>query len=381
MELSESFLIHFTELEDPRIDNHRNKRHLLSDILVLTILAVICGAETWVDVENFGHAKEEWLRTFLNLPHSIPSHDTIGRLFSLMDPKQLQACFLSWVNSLVKTQEGEIIAIDGKTLRNSYDRGGSRGALHMVSAWAVNSRLVLGQLKTEDKSNEITAIPQLLDMLDIKGATVTLDAMGCQKNIAEKIINKGAEYVLSLKGNQGTLHDVVKELFAYGINNNFKRVNHTYYEETEKDHGRIETRQYWLVSDINNADYQTSVQWPGLKGIGMACYTRQIDNDISKDYRFYLVSFCDDAKRFAQAARGHWNIEINLHWSLDVSFHEDLCRVRTGHAAENFAVVRHIVLNMLKAETSLKAGIATKRKRVGWDNRYLAKVLTSRQPT
>ena len=375
MSLSETFLMHFAELDDPRLDHHRNKRHLLSDILVLTILAVICGADSWVDVENFGHSKEVWLKTFLKLPHGIPSHDTIGRLFSLLDPKQLQNCFLSWINSLVSTHEGEIIAIDGKALRNSYNRRGSRGALHMISAWAVNNRLVLGQLKTKEKSNEITAIPQLLEMLDIKGATVTLDAMGCQKEIAEKIIGKGADYVLSLKGNQGTLHDAVKDLFTYALSNDFKRVNHTYYEEIEKDHGRIEKRRYWLAHNRQDSEHQTSMRWPGLKGLGMVSYTCQIGDDVRTDYRFYLVSFCDDAKRFAQAARGHWNIEINLHWSLDVSFHEDLCRVRTGHAAENFAVIRHIALNMLKHESSAKVGIATKRKKAGWDHRYLAKIL------
>lgn len=324
MALSETFLMHFSSLNDPRIENHRNKQHLLSDILVLTILSVICGADSWVDVENFGYAKEDWLRTFLKLPHGIPSHDTIGRLFCLLDPKQLQECFLSWVNSLVTTNEGEIIAIDGKTLRNSYDRGGTRKALHMVSAWAVNNKLVLGQVKTDEKSNEITAIPQLLDILDIKGATVTLDAMGCQKEIAEKIIAKEADYVLSLKGNQGTLHDAVNDLFAYALENNFKRVPHTYYEEVEKDHGRIENRCYWLVSNEVDSENQTSIHWPGLKGLGMSSYTRQIKETVTTEFRFYLVSFGNDVKRFAQAARSHWNIEINLHWSLDVSFNEDL---------------------------------------------------------
>lgn len=375
MALSESFLNHFAKLKDPRNENHRNKQHLLSDILVLTILAVICGAESWVDVEDFGYSKEDWLKTFLKLPHGIPSHDTIGRLYSLLDAKQLQGCFLSWINTLVTTNKGEIIAIDGKTLRNSYDRGGTRKALHMISAWAVNNRLVLAQVKTDEKSNEITAIPDLLDILDLKGATVTLDAMGCQKEIAEKIISKEADYVLSLKGNQGTLHDAVKDLFTYALDNNFKRVSHSYYEEIEKDHGRIETRCYWLVSNETDSENQTSIFWPGLKGLGMSRYTRQIKDNITTEYRFYLTSFNNDAKRFAEAARGHWNVEINLHWSLDVSFHEDLCRVRTGYAAENFAIIRHIALNMLKNEKTSKVGIATKRKKAGWDHRYLAKIL------
>lgn len=375
MALSKSFLNHFATLKDPRNENHRNKLHLLSDILVLTILAVICGAESWVDVEDFGYSKEDWLKTFLKLPNGIPSHDTIGRLYSLLDAKQLQNCFISWVNTLVTTSKGEIIAIDGKTLRNSYDRGGTRKALHMISAWAVNNRLVLAQMKTDEKSNEITAIPDLLNILDIKGATVTLDAMGCQKEIAEKIISKEADYVLSLKGNQGTLHDAVRDLFTYALDNNFKRVPHSYYEEIEKDHGRIETRSYWLVSNEADSENQTSILWPGLKGLGMTRYTKQIKDNITTEYRFYLTSFNDDAKRFAEAARGHWNVEINLHWSLDVSFHEDLCRVRTGYAAENFAIIRHIALNMLKHERTSKVGIATKRKKAGWDHRYLAKIL------
>jgi predicted transposase YbfD/YdcC len=313
------------------------------------------------------------LATFLELPHGIPSHDTIGRLFSLLDPKQLQACFLSWVNSLVSVHEGEIIAIDGKTLRNSHDRSKSRQAIHMISAWAVNNRLVLGQLKTEDKSNEITAIPELLNMLEIKGATITLDAMGCQKEIAAQILAKEADYVMALKGNQGNLHDDVKEFFVRALHHNFKHIKHDYHENIDGDHGRVETRRYWLIS--RQHDLASMSQWPGLKGIGMVSYTREIGEQIQTETRFYLTSFMEDAKRFALSVRNHWQIEINLHWSLDVSFHEDLCRVRSGHAAENFAVIRHIALNLLKNEKTSKVGIATKRKRSGWDERYLAKVL------
>lgn len=204
----------------------------------------------------------------------------------------------------------------------------------------------------------------------------TVIDFACEEmHLAEKIISKEADYVLSLKGNQGTLHDAVKDLFTYALDNDFKRVPHAYYEEIEKDHGRIENRSYWLVSNEPDSENQTSIRWPGLKGLGMTSYTRQVKDSISTEFRFYLVSFGDDVKRFAQAARGHWNIEINLHWSLDVSFHEDLCRVRTGHAAENFALIRHMALNMLKSETSSKVGIATKRKKAGWDHRYLAKIL------
>lgn len=375
MALSKLFLEHFTILEDPRRETHRNKQHLLSDILVLTILGVICGAESWVDIENFGKSKEDWLKTFLALSNGIPSHDTIGRVFSLLDATQFQSCFLSWMNSLVSIEGGEIVAIDGKSLRRSYDKRRGHRALHLISAWAVKNRVVLGQMKTADHSNEITAIPKLLEMLDIEGATVTIDAAGCQTKIAEKIIERKADYVLSLKGNQGHIHDAVKDLFTHAANNNFKRVTHHYFEEIEKDHGRLETRRYWLIEQ-GQGD-RNGLCWPGLKGVGMASYTRQIGEQTSTDLRFYLTSFGDDAKRFAQAARGHWNVEINLHWSLDVSFHEDLCRVRKGNAAENFAVIRRIALNLLKSETSSKVGIAVKRKKAGWDNGYLAKVLSA----
>lgn len=375
MALSKSFLSHFSVLEDPRLESHRNKRHQLSDILVLTILAVICGAESWVDVEHFGQSKKRWLKKFLELPNGIPSHDTIGRVFILLNAEQLQTCFLSWINSLISVEAGEVVAIDGKTLRNSYDRDGSHRALHMISAWAVNNRVVLGQMRTEDKSNEITAIPKLLDMLELKGATVTIDAMGCQTKIAKKIISKKADYVLSLKGNQGHIHDAVKDLFTYAVANDFKRVTHHYFEEIEKDHGRIETRRYWLIEQGEDERKENGVCWPGLKGVGMSAYTREIGDEITTELGFYLSSFGDDVKRFANAARSHWNVEINLHWSLDVSFHEDLCRVRKGEAPQNFAIIRHIALNMLKSETSSKVGISSKRKKAGWDKRYLAKVL------
>lgn len=275
----------------------------MSDILVLTILAVICGADSWVDVESFGHSKEEWLKTFLLLPNGIPSHDTIGRLFSLLDAKQLQRCFVSWVNSLVASREGEIVGIDGKTLRRSGKLDKSKAALHLISAWAVNNRLVLGQLKSEHKANEVLDIPKLIDMLDIKGTPVTIDAAGCKKAIAEKIIKKGADYILSLKGNSGKLHAAVRDLYVYAF-------------KIEKDHGRIEKRSYGLINKPNGFSEKTSESWPGLKGLGMSTYTHEKNGEVITEERFYLLSFGGDAKRFARVARSHWNIEINLHWSL-----------------------------------------------------------------
>jgi len=246
----------------------------------------------------------------------------------------------------------------------------------MVNAWAVKNRLVLGQVKTEAKSNEITAIPKLLDMIDVSNSIVTIDAMGCQKKIAQKIIDKKAGYVLGLKGNQGTLYDEVQDLFVYAKANEFRRVKHEYYEEFDKDHGRLETRRYWLISP-KNSKLSANLRWPGLQGVGVTYCQREVNGKTSKEYRYYLVSFAENVKRFARAARGHWNVEINLHWSLDVSFSEDYCRSRTGHSAENFAILRAIALNLLKQENSKKGGISVKRKRAGWDHQYLRKVLAA----
>jgi predicted transposase YbfD/YdcC len=370
MSLSTLFVEHFSLLEDPRVDNH-NKRHLLSDVLVITILAVICGAESWVDIHHFGKAKYEWLSTFLELPNGIPSHDTFGRVFAALNSEQLQKCFIEWINTLANMTENEIVAIDGKTVRRSFNK--NKGAIHMVSAWAVQNSLVLGQIKTAEKSNEITAIPELLNMLDVEGATVTIDAMGCQQAIAEKILEKKADYVLALKANQPSLFDKVQELFVYAQHHDFKKLAHDYYEELDKGHGRIERRQYWLTA--GRTSLESAETWPGLKSLGMVRATREINGQTTTETRLYLVSFSNDAKRFAQAVRQHWNVENNLHWSLDVSFHEDLCRVRVGHAAENFSVIRRLALNLLKNEKTLKVGIIAKRKRAGWDSDYLAKVL------
>ena len=372
--LSSSFLDHFQSLEDPRSKNHRNKLHKLEDMLVITILASICSADNWVDIVEFGKSKMPWLKTFLELPHGIPSHDTFSRIFSLLNPAQLQSCFLSWTESIYKKTNNEIIAIDGKTLRRSYDKEGTKGAIHMVSAWAVHNKMVLSQVKTDDHSNEITAIPKLIDALDLKGTTVTIDAMGCQQSIAEKIISNEADYVLSLKGNQGNLYESVRELFLHGLENNFKRVQHNYYEDITKDHGRLEVRKYWLINKNEESEATADLVWPGLKSVGMSECSRYIKGKESTEYRFYLLSFTEDAQRFSEAARGHWNVEVNLHWSLDVSFNEDQNRSRIDNSAENLAVIRHIALNALKKEKS-KIGISAKRKKAGWSNSYLRKIL------
>jgi predicted transposase YbfD/YdcC len=372
--LAESFLTHFVSVIDPRQDTH-NKRHLLCDILVLTILAVLCGAESWTDVELFGKSKKTWLKTFLLLPNGIPSHDTIGNLFIRLNPKAVQASFMSWMQSLVKVSKGQIIPIDGKTLRRSHDKGEGRGAIHIVSAWASANGVVLGQLKTEEKSNEITAIPELLGMLDIEGGIVTIDAMGCQKEIAEKIVDKKADYVLALKENHRILYKEVEEFFEKGREKSFEGVKHDYYETTEKGHGREEIRRYWQTENIEGLDPKK--EWKKLCSIGMVESERRIGEKVSFEKRFYLSSLSMEAKEFARAVRMHWGIENQLHWSLDVTFREDDCRVRKGNAAENFAVIRHIALNLLKMEKTTKVGLQAKRNKAGWDNRYLTKILAT----
>jgi predicted transposase YbfD/YdcC len=373
MNLSATFLDHFLELEDPRLSNH-NLRHNLTDILVITILGTICGADTWTEINEFAVAKHEWLRTFLTLPNGIPSHDTFGRVFALIDPAQFEACFYEWIDSLEIDTHQEIIAIDGKTLRGSGNRRKGEKALHLVSAWAVENRLMLGQVKTQDWSNEIEAIPRLLNMLDIKGCIVTIDAMGCQKNIAQQIIEKKADYVLSLKENQSSLYQDIASIFALGEARQFKKMLNKRKVEKVHDHGRVETRRYTLISARDPLMFQ--VRWPGMKGIGMLEVTRTTNNQVERSKRFFITSLDEDMDGFMKAARKHWSIEINLHWSLDVSFREDHNRARAGHSAQNLATVRRIALNLLTQESTHKRGIACKRKTAGWNHKYLLDVLS-----
>ena len=366
--------VHFSDLDDPRMD--RTKRHGLLDIISITILGVLCGADTWVDVEQFGNSKREWLESFLEIPNGIPSHDTFGRVFSAIDAEQFQRCFIEWVKAVSDITEGQIVAIDGKTLRRSHDRGSGKAAIHMVGAWAKANRVVLGQVKVDDKSNEITAIPKLLEMLEISGCVVTIDAMGCQKSISRKIVDKGADYVLALKENQASLHEEVAETFEHALRTGFAQLEHDGYETVETSRNRLETRRCWVVSDAEHISYFNECgEWANLKSVVMVESVRVVDGETTRRRRYYISSLPDDANRLLEAVRGHWEIENCVHWSLDVSFGEDASRVRKGNSAEALSVIRRMALNLLKQESSLKVGIAAKRKRAGWDQNYLLKVL------
>jgi predicted transposase YbfD/YdcC len=361
----------FSSLEDPRAQH--SIEHLLLDIVLITICAVICGADNWVEIENYGIAKQEWLNTFLELPNGIPSHDTLERTFARLRPEQVQQCFLNWVQSVFNITDGQLISIDGKTLRGSYERGGKQGMIHMVSAWAHQNRLVLGQRKVHEKSNEITAIPELLQVLDLAGAVVSIDAMGCQTAIATQIVAQQGGYVLALKGNQGDLHQDVRQLFDHAHTQNFRDIEHDFYQTQEQGHGRQEIRRYWVMG---RTEYLVGAEnWAKLTTIGCVESQRQIGHKISSERRYYLLSL-PLARRFAEAVRGHWGIENQLHWILDVGFREDDSRATQGYSAENLAVIRHLAVNLLTQEKTAKGGTRAKRLKAGWDDHYLTKVLS-----
>lgn len=362
---------HFAHVSDPR---RSNARHPLFDIFVIALCAVISGAEGWEDMEEYGQAQAEWFEEFLELPHGIPSPDTFRRVLSRLKPDELSQCFVDWTEALRESIGGDIVAIDGKTLRRSFDHAASKGAIHMVSAWANANRLVLGQLKVDDKSNEITAIPKLLKMLELEGAIVTIDAMGCQKDIARTIIEQGADYVLALKDNHATLHGEVQLYFDDLKANRLDHVTYAHHTTVDADHGRLETRHYWLTSDIECLGVKGS--WSQINSIGLVESHFEGGGKVAIEQRYFLTSLSCDAVRFAHAVREHWSVENALHWVLDVSFREDDCRIRKDHGAQNMAVLRHMALNLLRRESGHKRGIKARRKRAGWDRDYLFHVLT-----
>ncbi|MDF3055539.1 MAG: transposase family protein [Gammaproteobacteria bacterium] len=367
----DGFLNYFDEVKDPRID--RSKKHLLSDILVISVLSFICGAETWNDIEDFGNANIDWLQEHLELNEGIPSHDTFARIFARINPKLFQECFVRLMRSWMDQTDGELIAIDGKTLRRSHDRKNGQGPLHLVSAWATKNRLSLGQMRTKNKSNEISAMKELLSLIDVKDCTVTIDAMGCQREIAKQIKASGGDYVLAVKGNQGNLYTGLIRLFEQAKELKYKAMVFSKKETVDGDHGRIETRNYTVLPLMYKFEYKK--YWLGLECFIKVESKREVGERVSIESRYYISSLKADAEKLGEAIRGHWRIENSLHWCLDVVFHEDNSRIRTGHAPENIALLRRFALSLLGAEKTFKGGLRRKQRKALMDKTYLNLVL------
>jgi predicted transposase YbfD/YdcC len=362
---------HFSELTDPR---RRKVTYPLTNVIVIAICAVICGADDFVAIAEFGRKKRKWLEKFLDLKDGIPSHDRFNAIFAAIKPAEFEKCLLSWMTALQEMTHGQVIAIDGKTLRRSFDAASSKAAIHMVSAWATANHISLGQVVTDEKSNEITAIPNLLEILELSGSLVTIDAMGCQVKIAQKIVDSKADFVLAVKGNQPTLHQGMIHFFQHHLEDDFARVKVRRYVTEEKGHGREENRWYYLCPVPD--DLPDRHRWPKLKAIGMVISNTQRDGKDCNEIRYYILSKYISGRRFADAVRSHWGIENRLHWQLDVTFQEDQCRIRKGHADANFSILRRTALSLLKNDSTSKVGIKNKRLTAGWDETYLEKVLT-----
>jgi len=381
-----AFLRFFCELPDPR---GVNRIHKLADMIVIAVMAVICGADGWSEVALFGRCKQKWLTTFLELPGGIPSHDTFGRVFALLDPDAFERCFLEWMSALVELSGGRLLAIDGKSIRRSFDHAWDKsGMAHMVSA-LVNqdgNRMVFGQIAVQDKSNEITAIPRLLELMDLKGAVVTIDAIGTQREIAGKIIAGGGDYVLPVKENQPALHQKVSALMEEAALGEIKDLDVGYFEQSNEGHGRVETRRTWVVNDTASLGKPLLDLWPGLAGGSLALVERRRKSlgdetgSTTVERCYYIASLdgCDNAaaQRMARYARGHWAVENNLHWQLDLSFREDERRIRKGHGAQNYSRLCRLALNLLKRDKTIQAGVKGKRLNAGWDHDYLLKLIS-----
>lgn len=375
-----SLIAHLSEVADPRID--RRKEHELVEVLVISVCTLLCAGESFNDMEDFGKAKYDWFKTFLNLRNGIPSHDTFNRVFAALDPKQFLDCFLRWTQSLRQAVSQEIVALDGKALRRALDK--DQSVKYIVSAWAESNGLVLGQLKVADKSNEITAVPELLRVLELSGCIVTLDAMGCQKQIAKEIQEADADYVLALKGNQETVHQEVKSFLdsvlaeqqnsrPLGAKLSKAAAALVSVETVEKDHGRLETRRYYQSDQLDW--FADRAKWEGLRSVGMVESIRELEGKATVERRYYLSSLPLGIETFARAVRSHWGVENKVHWIMDVCFREDQSRARAGYAAENLATLRRLALNLLKKETTRKRGIRGKQLNASWDHAYLLRLL------
>lgn len=369
----DEFIEYFDEITDPRLE--RCKLHKLIDIIVISVLGFICGCQTWDELEDFGKSQQDWLKQFLDLPHGIPSHDTIARVFARMNPEVFQQCFMELTQGLIR-ENNDLIAIDGKTLRRSHDHKKNQHPLHIVSAWATKNHLTLGEVKTSGKGNELAGIEKILELIDIEGCCITIDALGCQKKIAEKIVAHGADYVLAVKGNQGLLHNKMINLFKEAKSLEYEAM--VFYEDQtiDGDHGRIETRAYTVLPLMYG--FEMKKQWRNLQSFIKVDTIREKGKKISIDARYYISSLDPkNAKKIGECIRHHWAIENSLHWCLDVVFNEDQSRIRKGHAPENIALIRRFALSLLKNETSFKGGMRRKQRKALMEKEYLFKILSN----
>jgi predicted transposase YbfD/YdcC len=373
-----SLVEQFADLDDPRVE--RAQRHSLLAVVLIALCGVICGADSWVEIAQFGQAKADWFATFLDLPHGMPSHDTFGRVFARLDAQQFEACFAAWMRTVAAVLPAQVMALDGKTVRRSHDRGAGKPALHLVSAWASANRLVLAQVAVDDHSNEITALPVLLRQLAVTGCLVTIDAMGCQVELAEQILEQQGDYVLALKDNQPTLFEEVIDTFTLARASGFAEYASSVWDharQVDKGHGRLEIREHWVLSAPEVLAYLSeAVPWPGLRAIGVVeAERRWRDGQSEREARYYLLSTPLSAQQFGEAVRCHWGIENQVHWLLDMAFREDESRARTGDAAEHFAVLRRLALHLLRQETTAHCGSKAQRLKAGWSHEYLLKIL------
>lgn len=367
---------HFEDLVDER--NDQGKRHSLLDVITIAICAIIAGGEGWTDMELFGQTKEAWFRGFLELPHGVPSDDTFRRVFEAIDPEKFQGCFMNWVQAVHRLTDGQVIAIDGKTVKGT--RRGQQKGIHMVSAWASANKVLLGQLKTEEKSNEITAIPQLLDLLAISGCIVTIDAMGCQTEIAQKIIDEEGDYLLAVKKNQGHLYEDIAWLFKLATETNYAEAGFDREKTVNKGHGRLEVRRCWTITDPEWLTYlRDRARWPQLRGVVKVAATRSRDKRRKPEVRYYITSCAASAERLLAATRAHWGIENEVHWVLDVIFNEDGTRIQDINSSQNLVVLRHMALNLLRQDKTSKLSLRARRLKATWDDAYLRKILAGRE--